>query len=68
MKKLTKCLLIFLLSLILYSGCAGNPQIVYKDVPADCMVVKRDTMKNILETVIEKDSQLRECLEREKIK
>jgi hypothetical protein len=64
-----------------FEGCAPTPQIVYKDVPPNTIVLdnktydvetwgvyRRETIKNILETVIEKDSQLRECLEREKIK
>ncbi len=79
MQKLIIGLVFFCLLSI--NGCAGAPEVVYKDVPADTIVFNgktynsdkwgiysRETIKNILETVIEKDAELKNCLEREKIK
>ena len=71
MRNLKKCLASLLLLLMLcdFTGCVKRIETaVYQDVPEDSMVVKRETMRNILETVIEKDQQLKECLERERIK
>jgi len=82
LKKLTKCLLLLLLLSILSEiGCAETQQVIYKDVPVNTIVLdgkaydadkwgiyNRETIKNILKTVIEKDTELKNCLEREKIK
>ena len=67
--KQIKCWVILLLLLISFeAGCVHKVEtVIYKDVPEDSMVVNRETMRNILETVIEKDQQLKECLERERI-
>lgn len=82
LKKLTKCLLLLLLlSIPSEIGCAETQQVIYKDVPVNTIVLdgkaydadkwgiyNRETIKSILEAVIEKDTELKNCLEREKIK
>jgi len=65
------------------SGCSvfQKKTVEYKDVPpntiissgtaysiTDYMVVKRTTYLAVWNSLIEKDSQLKECLERERIK
>ena len=80
-KRLTSLFWFFLLLSINFNGCAVDSQIVYKDVPEHTIVYEnkayddskwgvynRETIKNILEAVIEKDAELKNCLEREKIK
>lgn len=58
---------------IVYEGVKANTIVVYDGVTSweynldEWMVVKRETQKTILETLIDKDQQLRECLERERI-
>ena len=74
-------MLLLLLSIPSEIGCAETQRGVYKDVPANTIVLNgkaydadkwgiynRETIKNILEAAIEKDAELKNCLEREKIK
>ena len=55
-----------LLLLCTINSCAVNEQIVYKDVPADCVVIKRDTLSKLIGEFILTKRELMECLEREK--
>jgi len=40
-------------------------KIIYKDVPADHMIIKRDTLDKFLSEAIRTKQELQECLERE---
>jgi hypothetical protein len=53
-----------LLLLCILPNCATVPQIVYKDVPDDCVVVKRDTLRSLIGDYIIVKGELMECLER----
>ena len=81
MKKLTNWLLLFslLLSLCSCSELQKKPDVVYKGVPTNTivlngteysldtyMIVKRSTYLGVWDKLYERDTQLRECLEREK--
>ena len=48
------------------SNCAPTGSIIYKDVPGDCVVIKRDTLSKIIGELILTKRELMECLEREK--
>jgi hypothetical protein len=65
LRQLIGCCLILLLLCIL-SNCVATETIVYKDVPADSIVIKRDTLDKALEELISTKRELMECLEREK--
>jgi len=65
MKKLILCFLILSL-LFTISNCAPTGSIIYKDVPGDCVVIKRDTLSKIIGELILTKRELMECLEREK--
>lgn len=65
MRKLILCFLILSLWFTV-SSCATTGTIVYKDVPADCMVIKRDTLSRIIGELIITKQELMECLERER--
>jgi hypothetical protein len=67
MKRISYWVILFVLLTSFNLGCIKRVETVYKDVPEDSIVVKRETLRNVLETVIEKDQQLKECLEREHI-
>lgn len=49
---------------LLRQGSGG--QAPYKDVPADCVIIKRDTLSKIIGEFILTKRELMECLEREK--
>jgi len=59
------CFLILSL-LCTINSCAPTGTIIYKDVPADCVIIKRDTLSKIIGEFILTKSELMECLEREK--
>jgi hypothetical protein len=65
MKKLILCFSILSL-LCTISSCAQTGTIIYKDVPADCVIIKRDTLSKIIGEFILTKRELMECLEREK--
>lgn len=65
MKKLILCFLILSL-LCTISSCATTETIVYRDVPEDCVVIKRETLSKIIGEIILTKRELMECLEREK--
>lgn len=50
------------------SNCATTGTIIYKDVPADCVIIKRDTLSKIIGELILTKRELLECQERERAK
>ncbi|MEO0166589.1 MAG: hypothetical protein ABIL39_10690 [candidate division WOR-3 bacterium] len=48
------------------SSCVTT-QTIYKDVPEDSVVIKRETLNLLIETLINTKMELKECLERERI-
>lgn len=66
MKKLTLSLLSLLLLFTLSSCVTPESQVVYRDVPLDSIVLKRETLRKLLDESILQKSLLIECLERER--
>jgi len=55
-----------LLLLCTASSCAQTGTIIYKDVPADCVIIKRDTLSKLIGEFILTKRELLECQERER--
>ena len=65
MKK-SRLLFLSLLLLFTTNSCLFTQEkIIYKDVPADHMIIKRDTLDKFLSEAIRTKRELQECLERE---
>lgn len=65
MKKRLIILFLLLFLVLNLSNCVTT-RIIYKDVPEDSVVIKRDTLDQLIKTLIETKMELKECLEREK--
>lgn len=59
--------MILLLLFTSYS-CAPTEKVVYKDVPPDHMVIKKETLDNLMQEMIYLKYLLLDCLERERAK
>lgn len=65
-----KLMLLFLnlcLISIIFNGCVTE-KVIYKDVPADALVIKKTTLQKLMEETIYQKSLLLDCLERERVK
>lgn len=60
-------ILFLLLSLTLNLSSCVTTRTIYKDVPEDSVVIKRETLNLLIETLINTKMELKECLERERI-
>jgi len=65
-KKLTR--LFLLLSLLVLSSCVTTPQIIYKDVPVDYVIIKRATLDKLVDELTMTRHDLLECWERERVR
>lgn len=62
--------LILSLLFIICNGCAttSNDKIIYKDLPAGYVAIKKETLNKLLSELLWQKQLLLECLEREKVK
>jgi hypothetical protein len=66
MKKL-HIVIFLLLSLFLFSQIScQHVETVYKDVPEDCVIIKRETLQAMIHELIHQKALLLDCLERER--
>ena len=66
LKRLTIFWLVLLLLSLSFNGCATTPEVVYSDLPAGYIAVKKDTLNKLVEELIITRHQLMECWERER--
>ena len=67
-KKLILLLGLLLIISLNVSSCVTTPQIIYKDIAPDEMVLKRQDLKDLVDELIITRFQLLQCYERLRVK